>query len=152
MREARAERDLTNMTNEETNTAAIVADQGAHGAPEKSSSKKRASQKKGAAKSAKPAKGGKAKAAVPKKTAKASKAPAKGPRAKATTPRSESKGAKILDLIGRAKGATLAEIMKVTDWQAHSVRGFLSTAAKKRGVKIESAKNEAGERTYTVKG
>ncbi len=54
-------------------------------------------------------------------------------------------------MIGRAKGATLAEIMKVTDWQAHSVRGFLSTAAKKHGIAIESAKNEAKERTYTSK-
>jgi hypothetical protein len=42
--------------------------------------------------------------------------------------------------------------MKATDWQAHSVRGFLSTAAKKHGIKIESAKNEAGERAYSVKG
>lgn len=32
-------------------------------------------------------------------------------------PRAESKGAKILDLIGRAKGATLAELMKTTGWQ-----------------------------------
>ena len=47
-----------------------------------------------------------------------------------------------------AKGATLAEIMKATDWQAHSVRGFVSTAAKKHGVEIESAKNAAGERVY----
>ena len=152
MRETRAERDLTNMTNEETNTAATVAEQGAQGAPEKGSSKKRASHKKGAPKGAKPAKGGKAKASAPKKTAKASKTPAKGPRAKATTARAESKGAKILEMIGRAKGATLAEIMKATDWQAHSVRGFLSTAAKKQGIKIESVKNEAGERTYSVKG
>jgi hypothetical protein len=28
------------------------------------------------------------------------------------------------------------------------VRGFISTAAKKHGVKIESAKNDAGERAY----
>ena len=38
--------------------------------------------------------------------------------------------------------------MKATDWQAHSVRGFISTAAKKQGIKVESAKNEAGERVY----
>ena len=61
-----------------------------------------------------------------------------------------SKGAKIIDMIGRAKGATLAEIMKATDWQAHSVRGFISTAGKKHGVKIESAKNDAGERSYRI--
>ena len=66
-------------------------------------------------------------------------------------PRAESKGAKILELIGRSKGATLAEIMKATDWQAHSVRGFLSTAGKKRGLNIESEKNEAGERVYQIK-
>jgi hypothetical protein len=32
------------------------------------------------------------------------------------------------------------------DWQADSVRGFLSTAAKKRGLKIESTKTKAGDR------
>jgi hypothetical protein len=53
-------------------------------------------------------------------------------------------------MIGRAKGATLAEIMKATDWQAHSVRGFLSTAAKKNRLKIESSKNEGGERVYSI--
>jgi hypothetical protein len=53
-------------------------------------------------------------------------------------------------MIARAKGATLTEIMKATDWQAHCVRGFISTAAKKHGVEIESAKNDAGERTYKI--
>ena len=45
----------------------------------------------------------------------------------------------------------LVDSMKATDWQAHSVRGFLSTAAKKHGLKIESTKSEAGDRVYQIK-
>ena len=135
----------------ETTQAAAVAEQGAHVAPEKAPSKKGASQKKGAPKGQKTAKGAKAKAAAPKKAAKASKKAAKPARAKeASAPRAESKGAKIIDMIGRAKGATLAEIMKATDWQAHSVRGFISIAAKKHSINIESSKNEAGDRVYKI--
>jgi Protein of unknown function (DUF3489) len=94
----------------------------------------------------KAAKGGKAKGATPKKEAKAGKKAAKSVRTKeASARRAESKGAKIIEMVGRAKGATLAEIMKATDWQAHSVRGFISTATKKHQLKIESTKTEAGE-------
>jgi hypothetical protein len=129
-----------------TTEAAAVAEQGAHVAPEKVASKKAATQKKSAPKGQKTAKGAKPKVA-PKKAAKA----AKSARTKqAIAPRAESKGAKILELIGRPKGATRGEIMKATGWQAHSVRGFLSTAGKKHGLKIESTKNEAGERTYKI--
>jgi hypothetical protein len=133
-----------------TATAATVAEQGATVAPEKAPSKKGASQKKGAPKGQKVAKGGKTKPAA-KKIAKSGKKASKPARTKkASTPRAESKGGKILALIGRPKGATLAEIMKTTDWQAHSVRGFLSTAAKKHKLHIESAKNETGERNYKI--
>src|SRR4051795_11873988 len=69
----------------------------------------------------------------------------------AARPRAESKGAKILELIGRPQGSTLEEILKVTQWQAHSVRGFLSTAAKKHNLHIESRKTEAGDRVYQTK-
>jgi len=131
------------MTHAETNTAAAVAEQGATVAPAKTPSRKGATQKKGAPKGQKAAEGRKAKTS--KKAAKPAMAK------EASTPRPESKGAKILDLIGRAKGATLAEIQKATDWQAHSVRGFLSTAAKKNGLNIESTKTEAGDRVYRVK-
>jgi hypothetical protein len=141
------------MTNAEatiTENAATVAEQGAHVTPEKASSKKGATQKKGAPKGQKAAKF-KAKASA-KKEATAGKVVTKPAHAKeARTPRAESKGAKILEMIGRPKGASLAEIMKVTAWQAHSVRGFLSTAAKKHGLKIESTKTEAGDRVYQIK-
>ena len=153
MREERPEKDTeTNMTNAEANTAATVAEQAATVAPEKASSKRDASRKKGATKARKVATGGKRKAAAPKKQAKAGKKAAKPARTKeaTSTPRAESKGAKILELIGRPKGATLPEIIKEVAWQAHSVRGYLSTAAKKHRIKIESAKNDTGERTYRI--
>jgi len=137
------------MTNAEatiTEAAASVAEQGAHVAPEKASSKKGATQKKGAPKAKKGAK-----AAKPKKEAKAGKKAKPAPAKETSTPRAESKGAKILELIGRPKGATLAEIVNATDWQKHSIRGFLSTAAKKHGLKIESTKTESGDRLYQVK-
>jgi hypothetical protein len=134
-----------------TENTATVAEQGAPVAPEKATSKKGASPKKDAPKGQKAAKGGKAKAA-PKTEAKVSKKAAEPVAAKEpSTARAESKGAKILALIGRPKGATLEEIQKATDWQAHSIRGFLSTAAKKHGLKIESTKTEGGDRVYQVK-
>jgi hypothetical protein len=66
--------------------------------------------------------------------------------------RDGSKAATVLDLLKRAEGATLAELMKATGWQAHSVRGFLSgTVNKKLGLAVTSAKTDGGERAYSVK-
>ena len=86
----------------------------------------------------------------PKKASPAKKAP-KGAK-KAKSAREGSKTDKILELLKRKDGATLAEIMKATDWQAHSVRGFISgTLGKKMGLTVTSTKAEDGERTYSVK-
>ena len=136
------------MTHTETHdTAARMAAPGAPVAPPQASAKKGASQKKGAPQRPKTAAGGKTKAAPKRK----SKAKAQAARAKqAAAPRAESKGAQILALIGRSQGATLAEIRKTTGWQAHSVRGFLSTAAKKHNLQIESTKTEGGDRVYQI--
>ena len=69
-----------------------------------------------------------------------------------TGARQGSKTAKVLDLLKRSSGATLKEIMKATEWQAHSVRGFLSgTLGKKMKLTIISTKAEHGERSYSVK-
>jgi hypothetical protein len=53
-------------------------------------------------------------------------------------------------MMQRTKGTTLDEIMKATDWQRHTVRGFVSILGSKGGLKIESSKNTAGERTYKI--
>ena len=149
---------MTNAENTATEQTAAVAEQGAHVAPEKASSKKGASRKKGAPKSQKSAKGGKPKAtrtAKPKMAAPARKAKAPKTTAKAKTEgaRPGSKTAKILDLLKRPGGATLKVLMKTSGWQPHSVRGFLSgTVGKKMGLTVTSAKDEDGERSYSVKG
>jgi hypothetical protein len=90
------------------------------------------------------------KAKSAKKASPAKKAPKGGK--KAGTARDGSKAAKILDLLKRADGATLKDLMKATGWQPHSVRGFLSgTIRKKLGLNVVSTKADDGDRTYSVK-
>ena len=63
--------------------------------------------------------------------------------------REGSKTAQVLELVRQPGGATLKEIMAATNWQAHSVRGFISgKLTKKMGLKVASIKREDGERTY----
>jgi predicted transcriptional regulator len=61
-----------------------------------------------------------------------------------------NKKAQVLAMMKRAKGATLAEIVDSTGWQAHTVRGFVSILCSKGGEKIESSKNAARERSYRI--
>ncbi len=83
-------------------------------------------------------------------------APKKAKSSKEATPakdaREGSKKAVVLELLRRPEGATLADIMSATGWQAHSVRGFLSGAlGKKMGLAIESVKTPDGARSYRLK-
>jgi hypothetical protein len=65
--------------------------------------------------------------------------------------REGSKKAIVLGMLRTKDGATLNEIMKATDWQAHSVRGFISgSLIKKMKLTVESTKREDGERVYRV--
>jgi hypothetical protein len=54
-------------------------------------------------------------------------------------------------MLQRRNGATLAEIMTTTDWQKHTVRGFMAGAMKKAGYTVESFQSNKGERTYRIK-
>jgi hypothetical protein len=66
--------------------------------------------------------------------------------------RQGSKKSEVIDLMRRSQGATLAEIMELTGWQAHTVRGFISgTLIKKLSLNIESFRSDEKERTYRVK-
>jgi len=45
----------------------------------------------------------------------------------------------------------MADIAKATDWQNHSIRGFISgEVTKKMGLAVDSSKSEEGERTYRI--
>ena len=121
-------------------TAAAVAEAGAPVVPVKAAAKKDGGRKKTAHKGAKAA-----------RRAKSSKPTKPGKKAgRKNSPIREGNGAMILEMIRRAKGATLAEIMSTVGWQAHSVRGFISTAGKKPGIRIESSKNDSGDRVYRI--
>jgi hypothetical protein len=97
-----------------------------------------------------PAESGKARAAA-RKPGRGKKAPKRRPKAKAASRGQGSKSAHVIALLEKSKGATLAELMKATGWQAHSVRGFLSgTLRKKMGLKIESTKRGGVERVYSI--
>jgi hypothetical protein len=93
---------------------------------------------------------GPTKAKAAKKATPAKKAP-KVPK-KTDGARHGSKAAQVLELLKRPGGASLQEIMKATEWQAHSVRGFLSGALRKKlALTVDSTKQDGGERTYCVK-
>lgn len=44
--------------------------------------------------------------------------------------RKSTKSAAVIKLLSRAKGATINEIMKVTEWQGHTCRAFLTRLRK----------------------
>ena len=80
------------------------------------------------------------------------KAAGKSERKSKPTAREGSKKDTVLALLRRPEGATLAQIVKATEWQAHSVRGFLSgTVGKKMKLKLKSGKRDNGERVYSVR-
>jgi hypothetical protein len=68
-----------------------------------------------------------------------------------TAQRPGTKGAEITALLKRNGGATLDELTAATGWQAHSVRGFLSGALKKKlGYCVTSERSGEGARRYRI--
>ena len=79
------------------------------------------------------------------------KPPIKSASQESSVPKISSKTAKCLRLLSRRNGASIAELQAATDWQAHSVRGFLAATIKKKlGLTLSSAISKSGERRYHV--
>lgn len=64
-----------------------------------------------------------------------------------TTKTKPTKLDQLEKMLLRKNGASIAEMMKATGWQSHSVRGAMAGALKKRGLAITSEKTD-GVRRY----
>jgi len=71
--------------------------------------------------------------------------------AEAKALRTASKQARLIEMLHQPEGVTIDEIVKTLDWQAHTVRGAISGALKKKlGLTIESEKIDGRGRVYRV--
>ncbi len=77
----------------------------------------------------------------------AAKTPAPKPRAQ----RAGTKQAQIIAVLQRPEGATIAEIVAATSWQAHTVRGVISGVLKKKlGLVVRLTKEDGRGAVYRI--
>ena len=68
-----------------------------------------------------------------------------------TSTRPDTKHARILAMLRAPAGATITAIMTATEWQQHSVRGFLAGVVRKKlGLNLVSEQTDNG-RIYRIK-
>src|SRR6266436_4690605 len=68
-----------------------------------------------------------------------------------TSARSDTKHARILAMLRSPAGATIAAIVTATEWQQHSVRGFLAGVVRKKlDLNLVSEQTDRG-RVYRIK-
>ncbi len=67
-------------------------------------------------------------------------------------PRKGSKTEKLINMLKRKKGATNEQIQTALKWQAHSVRGIISTLKSKNHYDINKLIHKNGEMAYVIAG
>jgi hypothetical protein len=73
------------------------------------------------------------------------------PASSKSAPRTDTKHSRIVAMLRTPAGATIAAIMTATDWQQHSVRGFLAGVVRKKlGLNLVSEQTDKG-RVYRIK-
>jgi Protein of unknown function (DUF3489) len=93
--------------------------------------------------------------AVTRSIARRTVKPAPRKRSAAGSPRPaagrDTKHARIIAMLRKPAGGTIAAIMALTDWQQHSVRGFLAGVVRKKlGLNLVSEQTDKG-RVYRIK-
>jgi hypothetical protein len=73
------------------------------------------------------------------------------PTASKPTSRADTKQARAIAMLRKTAGTTIAAIMAATDWQQHSVRGFLAGIVRKKlALNLVSEQTDKG-RVYRIK-
>jgi hypothetical protein len=86
-----------------------------------------------------------------RKTAKPASRKRSAPASSRPTARAGTKHARVIAMLSKPAGATIAAIMAVTDWQQHSVRGFLAGVVRKKlGLNLVSDQTDKG-RVYRIR-
>lgn len=68
-----------------------------------------------------------------------------------TRTRADSKQGKLIEMLRRPEGASIEEIVAAFDWQAHTVRGAIAGALKKKlGLDVTSEKIDGRGRVYRI--
>ncbi len=71
------------------------------------------------------------------------------PKTRAGKPARRTKIHKCLARLQRSKGASIAELRKLTGWQVHSVRAALS-GLRRKGHEVQCGKNAKGIMAYRI--
>ena len=86
-----------------------------------------------------------------RKTSKSKSRTRSTPASRKAATRSDTKHARIIAMLRAPAGAKIAAIMTATDWQQHSVRGFLAGVVRRKlGLNLVSEQTDKG-RIYRIK-
>jgi hypothetical protein len=88
---------------------------------------------------------------APRKTGKSKKPARSNAGSRKSTSRLDTKHASIIAMLRAPAGATIAAMINATEWQPHSVRGFLAGVVRKKlGLNLVSEQTDEG-RIYRIR-